>query len=139
VETNREVPAAGPEVTPRPTVVVVDDDRDTRVLLRELLETWGYRVLEAGSGLRLIRILSVDRPDLILLDVMMSWVSGFELCRALKQNPRFTAIPVCFISGRSDPGSVREGISAGAADYFAKPIDVERLRGRVQGLTRPAR
>jgi DNA-binding response OmpR family regulator len=117
------------------TVVVVDDDRETRQLLREVLERSGFRVLEAGSGLRLIGMLSVDRPDLILLDVMMSWVSGFELCRSLKQNPRFRHIPVCFISGRTDAASRREGIEAGAVDYFPKPLDVPRLIERARELT----
>jgi DNA-binding response OmpR family regulator len=119
-----------------PKVIVVDDDRETRALLHEVLEDAGYQVIEAQSGLRLISLLHVDRPDVILLDVMMSWIDGFELCRAIKRNPLYIDIPICFISGRDDPGDVRAGMECGAADYFVKPIDLDRLLGRLAELTR---
>ena len=119
-----------------PKVIVVDDDRETRALLHEVLEDAGYQVIEAQSGLRLISLLHVDRPDVILLDVMMSWIDGFELCRAIKRNPLYIDIPICFISGRDDPGDVRLGMECGAADYFVKPIDLDRLLGRLAELTR---
>jgi DNA-binding response OmpR family regulator len=117
-----------------PKVIVVDDDRETRGLLHEILEQAGYQVSEAPSGLRLISLLHVDRPDVILLDVMMSWIDGFELCRALKRNPLYRDIPICFISGRDDPNDVRHGLECGAADYFVKPIDLDRLLGRLNQL-----
>ncbi|MSP63100.1 MAG: response regulator [Myxococcales bacterium] len=116
-------------------VIIVDDDRDTRALLQFILEQEGYVVSQAPSGLRLISLLHVDRPDLILLDVMMSWINGFELCRAIKSNPAFRGIPICFISARSDPSSLKEGIACGAADYFVKPLDVDNLVKRVSQLT----
>ncbi len=119
-----------------PKVIVVDDDRETRALLHEVLEDAGYQVIEAQSGLRLISLLHVDRPDAILLDVMMSWIDGFELCRAIKRNPLYIDIPICFISGRDDPGDVRLGMECGAADYFVKPIDLDRLLARLAELTR---
>lgn len=118
-------------------IVIVDDDRDTREALKEALSSGGYQVAQAPSGLRLISHLQVDRPDLILLDVMMSWIDGFELCRAIKRNAEFRNIPVVFISGRSDPDDVREGLACGAADYFVKPIDLEALIARVDELTGP--
>jgi CheY-like chemotaxis protein len=67
-------------------IAVVDDDKDVRELLETTLQQEGYEVKLAANGLRLISTLHVDRPDLILLDVMMSWIDGFELCRAIKQN-----------------------------------------------------
>ena len=115
-------------------VVIVDDDRETRELLQAALEEKGYQVVLAQSGLRLISYLHVDRPDVILLDVMMSWIDGFELCRALKRNPRFASIPVVFISGRSDSGAIEAGLSCGAAAYFPKPIDVDELFARLEEL-----
>ena len=118
-------------------VIIVDDDRETREQLQSALEGRGYQVVPAPSGLRLISYLHVDRPDVILLDVMMSWIDGFELCRALKRNARFAAIPVVFISGRSDVAAVREGMSCGAAAYFAKPIDLDDLIIRLDDLTQP--
>ncbi|MDW8283305.1 MAG: response regulator [Myxococcales bacterium] len=115
-------------------IVVVDDDRETRSLLHDVLQEAGYQVIEAQNGLRLISQLHVDRPDVILLDVMMSWIDGFELCRAIKRNPLYRDIPICFISGRDDPGDIRQGMEAGAADYFVKPIDIDRLLQRLAEL-----
>src|SRR5919108_4392236 len=96
------------ESSRKPKVIIVDDDRDTREMLTLALELEGFDVGQAANGLRLISAMHVDRPDVILLDVMMSWIDGFELCRAVKKNDEFRDIPVCFISGRSDPKDVRE-------------------------------
>jgi DNA-binding response OmpR family regulator len=118
-------------------VAVVDDDREVRDWIRDSLVTKGYEVKVAANGLRLVSTLHVDRPDLILLDVMMSWIDGFELCRAIKQNPEFRDIPVVFMSGKTAAVDVERGLAAGAVDYFPKPIDIERLVGRVEELIGP--
>lgn len=118
-------------------VVIVDDDKETREALQAALEDRGYSVQQAPSGLRLVSYLKVDRPDVILLDVVMSWIDGFALCRALKQNPEFRDIPVCFISGRSDPADVQEGLACGAAAYFIKPLDLSELLDTLDKLTEP--
>lgn len=120
--------------TPRRKIIIVDDDRETREMLKMALELEGYDVAEAANGLRLISSLHVDRPDLILLDVMMSWINGFELCRAVKKNEEFKNIPVIFISARKTARDIEAGMAAGAADYFSKPIDMERLLARIAGL-----
>src|SRR5438552_9873370 len=119
----------------RKKIIIVDDDRETREMLKMALELEGYEVTQAANGLRLISTLHVDRPDLILLDVMMSWIDGFELCRAIKRNPEFRDIPVCFISGRADPHDVSEGMACGAAAYFVKPIDTDELLSKCAELT----
>ena len=116
-------------------VAVVDDDRDIRDGLKMALLDEGYDVTVVPNGLRLLSALQVDRPDLIVLDVMMSWIDGFELCRAIKRNPEFREIPVVFISGRSDPQDIREGMSCGAAAYFVKPIDTDELVDKIGDLS----
>ncbi len=121
---------------PQPKVTIVDDDRETREMLTLALEIEGFSVTEAANGLRLISTLHVDRPDVILLDVMMSWIDGFELCRAIKQNEEFRDIPVVFVSARKSVEDVDRGIEAGAADYFTKPLDVEKLAARLYELVR---
>ena len=113
-------------------VAVVDDDREIREALEQALMREGYVVKTAANGLRLVSTLHVDRPDLILLDVMMSWIDGFELCRAIKQNREFKTIPVIFISGRSAPADVERGINCGAVDYFVKPLEMDRLLARIR-------
>src|SRR5512133_2193515 len=103
----------------KPKVIIVDDDRDTREMLTLALELEGFHV---------------DRPDVILLDVMMSWIDGFELCRAIKKNPTFGDIPVIFISARKSAEDERAGIEAGAVDYFPKPLDMDRLIARIREI-----
>jgi DNA-binding response OmpR family regulator len=118
----------------RPKVIIVDDDRDTREMLTLALDLEGFDVGQAANGLRLISAMHVDRPDVILLDVMMSWIDGFELCRAIKKNPSFTEIPVIFISARKTVDDERSGLEAGAIEYFTKPLDMDRLIARMREI-----
>src|ERR1700746_3874825 len=118
----------------RKKIIIVDDDRETREMLQMALELEGYEVSQAANGLRLISTLHVDRPDVILLDVMMSWIDGFELCRAIKKNPTFGDIPVIFISARKSVEDERAGLEAGAVDYFPKPLDMDRLIARIREI-----
>jgi len=118
----------------KPRIIIVDDDRDTRELLALALESEGFEVTSAANGLRLISSLQLHRPHLILLDVNMSWIDGFELCKAVKKNESFQEIPVIFVSGRGEPEDRRRGIEAGAADYFVKPLDLNRLLNRIREL-----
>jgi DNA-binding response OmpR family regulator len=115
-------------------IAVVDDDRDMRAWLAHALDEAGFDVILAANGLRLVSTLQVDRPDLILLDVINSWIDGYELCRALKQNPQFREIPVIFLSGRSAPPDIERGMACGAVDYFAKPLDSRKLVRRIHEL-----
>jgi DNA-binding response OmpR family regulator len=117
-----------------PRVIIVDDDRDTREMLTLALELEGFEVGQAANGLRLISAMHVDRPDVILLDVMMSWIDGFELCRAIKKNPTFADIPVIFISARKSAEDEKTGLAAGAVAYFSKPIDMDGLVSRMRAL-----
>lgn len=115
----------------RPKVLIVDDDRDTREMLTLALDLEGYDVEQAANGLRLVSSLRVDRPDVILLDVMMSWIDGFELCRSIKKNPDLQDIPIIFVSARKGGDDVGRGLDAGALDYFTKPVDLEKLVARI--------
>ena len=119
---------------PKPKVTIVDDDRDTRDLLAFALDAEGFEVNAAANGLRLISSLQLKRPDVILMDVNMSWIDGFELCKAVKKNEQFRDIPVIFVSGRGEPEDRRRGMEAGAADYFVKPLDLNALIKRLRGL-----
>ncbi len=113
-------------------VIIVDDDRDLREMLRMRLEGEGFEALVAANGLRLLSSLRVDRPDLILLDVRMSWIDGLELCQALKKNPEFAPIPIFIISGRASKSDVEKGYQYGCTDYFAKPLDFTYLVQRIR-------
>jgi DNA-binding response OmpR family regulator len=115
-------------------VIIVDDDRETREMLALALGMEGFEVTQAANGLRLISTLHVDRPDVILLDVNMSWIDGFELCKAVRKNEEFHAIPVVFVSARSAASDVKKGLAAGAVDYFTKPVEIPTLVGRIREL-----
>jgi DNA-binding response OmpR family regulator len=121
----------------KPKIIIVDDDRETRELLALALQMEDFDVTQAANGLRLISTLHVDQPDLILLDVNMSWIDGFELCRAVRKNEDFGDIPVIFISARSSSADVKRGIEAGAADYFTKPVELQTLIARIKELIPP--
>jgi DNA-binding response OmpR family regulator len=119
---------------PKLQVTIVDDDRDTRELLSLALESEGFEVTAAANGLRLIASLQLKRPDVILMDVNMSWIDGFELCKAVKKNEQFQDIPIIFVSGRGEAEDKRRGVEAGAADYFVKPLDLNALINRLREL-----
>jgi DNA-binding response OmpR family regulator len=118
-------------------VAVVDDDREIREALRDALEQAGYDVHVVPNGLKLMGVLQVVHPDVILLDVMMSWIDGVDLCYALKANDAYAEIPVIFMSARTSPEDVRRGMDAGAADYITKPFDLQALLDRLE-VIRPA-
>src|SRR5579871_1558057 len=96
--------------------IIVDDDRETREMLALALQMEGFEVTQAANGLRLISTLHVDRPNVILLDVNLSWIDGFELCRAVKKNEEFKRIPVIFISARTSSADVKKGLDAGRSE-----------------------
>ena len=118
-------------------VAVVDDDRDIRDGLKTALSDEGYDVTVVPNGLRLLSALQVDKPDIIVLDVMMSWIDGFELCRAMKRNPDYARIPVLFVSAKSSPQDIQHGLECGAADYVAKPFDLPVLLEKIERIIGP--
>jgi DNA-binding response OmpR family regulator len=116
---------------------VVDDDRDIRDGLRSALCDEGYAVTVVPNGLRLLSVLQVDRPDLIVLDVMMSWIDGFELCSALKRNSEYRDIPVLFISAKTAQTDIEHGLSCGAVDYVTKPFELPELLDKIEHIIGP--
>lgn len=120
----------------RPTVAVVDDDREVRQALSDALSVAGFVVQLAPHALKLVSALEVDRPAVIVLDVVNSWIDGLGLCRALKRNQEYREIPIVIVSGKSEPDSIRAAFQAGAVDYFLKPLDLTRLVARLVELTR---
>ena len=116
-------------------VLIVDDDSDVVSATSMLLSLWGCESASVVDASRAEAAALTFRPDVILLDVAMSWINGFELCRAMKANANYSGIPVVFISGRSAPSDIETGMSCGAADYFVKPIDTQRLLERLRELS----
>ena len=118
--------------TTRKTVLVVDDTPANIQLVSGLLRE-RYKVKVATSGEKALKIATADPPPgLILLDVMMPEMDGFEVCRRLKGDSVTTGIPVIFLTGKDDEGERREGLALGAVDYLSKPVDPAALDACVE-------
>jgi len=114
------------------TVLVVDDEEIMRNALKRVLENHGYQVILAEDGVTLSKVLEISQLDLILLDVNLPWVDGYELCQLIKTHPVLKATPVVFISARKGVEDVQRGISSGAEDYITKPFDIDYLLNIVE-------
>lgn len=125
------VRAPAPGAAEKPILLVVDDVTDNLDILVELLSD-DYQVRVANSGARALKILESGKiPDLVLLDVMMPDMDGFEVCRRIKVNPATTDLPVIFLTAMSDSIDVTRGLELGAVDFVTKPADPPILRARI--------
>ena len=116
----------------RPTILIVDDAPDNISLISSLLKGC-CRTKVATEGESALRLAAADnKPDLILLDVMMPGMDGYEVCRRLKENPKTVDIPVIFLTAKSDVEDERRGLEQGAVDYITKPISPPIVMARVQ-------
>jgi PleD family two-component response regulator len=101
-----------------PQILIVDDSPEITDMLTDILTNNGYRVRPANSGRMALRSVEAEAPDLILLDVTMPDMDGYEVCRHLKSNEKSCSIPVIFISGLDETASKVEGFNAGGTDYI---------------------
>ncbi|WP_373529730.1 two-component system response regulator [Nostoc sp.] len=122
-----------------PKVLVVDDHAASRMTAVALLGREGYEVIEADSGSIVIGLVTQKQPDLILLDVMMPGMDGFEVCQLLKQDEQTRLIPVIFLTALNDRRSRIRGIEVGGDDFLTKPFDRVELAARVKSLVRQKR
>ena len=114
-----------------PLILAVDDEASNLHLLRQILQDH-YRLLFAKDGARALELARQEQPDLILLDVMMPGMTGYEACRALKADTATAAIPVIFVTALSDTDDELVGFEAGAVDYITKPLSAPIVRARVR-------
>jgi len=114
----------------RPRILIVDDTPDHVVALHGLLKS-RYRTQVANAGPRALE-LAADGPDMILLDILLPELDGYEVCRRLKSNPATAAIPVIFLTSRTDPEDEQRGLQVGAVDYISKPFSAAVVLARIQ-------
>lgn len=118
------------------TVLIVDDDLTARETLVAMLEGEQYDLQVAKDGTQALQVLERIRPDLILLDVMMPGMDGYEVCRRIRSTPELAEVPIILLTALDDRASLLRGIEAGADDFLSKPADRRELTARVRTITR---
>jgi putative two-component system response regulator len=120
----------------RSTILIVDDEPSGRDTLESILEPEGYILVMAENGYQAIEKAMTLQPDVILLDVMMPGLNGFEVCRRIRDEKNLAEIPILFLTALDDRQSLLNGLEAGADDFISKPYDRYELRARLLGITR---
>jgi putative two-component system response regulator len=120
-------------------ILIVDDDPDVRETLIRVLRREGYQLLTATNGREALEVVARENPDLILLDVTMPELDGFEVCQQLKNDERTALIPVTMLTGLDDREHRRYGLEAGADDFLTKPFEPSLLRARIRSQLRVKR
>ena len=111
-----------------PTILIVEDDEDNRLLLKMLLESWNYCVIEAEDGIEALKSAEKASPDLILMDVRIPLLDGLEAARQIRQSATICRIPIIFISGCAEPKYRAAARAIGANAYLTKPFDFDQLQ-----------
>jgi CheY-like chemotaxis protein len=117
-----------------PTIMVVDDNTQNLELLQAYLEDMDCETVPARDGLQALEIISREAPDLILLDVMMPKMSGFEVCRRIKNDPKTSDIPVIMVTALNEFGDIERAIDSGTDDFLSKPVNKLELLTRIKTM-----
>ena len=120
-------------------ILVADDEADVRVLIRFIFEQRGNSVIEASSGAEALALARSELPDMVLLDVMMPEMSGYEVCHQLRAEEATKDIPVIFLSAKGQSYEVAEGLAQGADAYIVKPFSAKQLAGQVEEVLQRSR
>ncbi len=118
------------------TILIVDDSEAGRIVLDQLLSLSGYKLEFAENGLEALAKLEENVPDLVLLDVMMPGMNGFEVCQKIRENENLKELPVLMVSMLDDQESRMQGIQSGADDFINKPFNLAELELRIKTITR---
>lgn len=116
------------------TVLVVDDNQQNLELLQAYLDDVDCETIAANDGAEALEIIKQKQPDLVLLDVMMPKMSGFEVCRRIKNNPKTADIPVIMVTALTELGDIERGLDSGTDDFLSKPVNKWELTTRVKTM-----
>ncbi len=116
------------------TLLIIEDDETMRVALKRIFEDEGYKVILAADGTQLSTVLDDTPLDLIILDVGLPWINGFELAKLMKENSDLKDIPLIFVTGRTNEFDMKKGFDVGADDYIKKPFEIDEIKKSVKTL-----
>ena len=120
----------------RAKILIVDDELDTLLPLKRALELEDFNVAEAQDGIEALEKVRAEIPDLVLLDLMLPKLNGFEVCQRLKQDNATNFIPIIMLTAKGETSDKVEGIEIGADDYVTKPFDLDELKARIKAVLR---
>lgn len=115
-------------------ILIIEDDETMRFALKRIFEPEGYVLKMAADGTELSTVLDGDAVDLILMDIGLPWVNGFELAQLLKEHRDLKSIPLIFVSGRSSEEDIKKAFEIGADDFIKKPFDIDKIKKAVSTL-----
>lgn len=121
-------------MAPRKKILIVDDEVEFLKLIKDNLEMRGLEVVTASSGVEAGLELAKAAPNLILMDVKMPGINGLQACEAIKRNPATKDLPIIIVSALADESDIKKAYKAGVADYFVKPVDIEKLVKRINEI-----
>jgi DNA-binding response OmpR family regulator len=115
-------------------ILVAEDERDIRELIGFTLRFAGFEVIQVANGIDAVEQAAEVQPDLIILDVRMPKMTGYDACRKLKEDPATNEIPVVFLSAKGQEGEIKEGLDVGAIEYIVKPFAPDDLTNQVKDV-----
>ena len=125
-------------ITSQKTVMIIEDEPEAAELFGEMMRVNGFRVLKIFSSAPAIPMLIQEKPDVIILDIMMPGISGLEVLRYMRREPELLSIPVIVVSAKSMPGDIKVGLEAGASMYLTKPVGFLELKQAVEQVLHKA-
>lgn len=117
---------------PEKTVLIIEDEADAAELFAEMMRVSGFRVRKTSSSAPALSMMMEEKPDLVLLDIMMPEVSGLDILRQMRRDPALANIPVVVVSAKSMPADIKIGMEAGASTYLTKPVGFLELKEAVE-------
>lgn len=117
---------------PEKTVLIIEDEADAAELFAEMMRVSGFRVLKTSSSAPAISMMTAEKPDIVLLDIMMPGVSGLDVLREMRGDPTLADVPVVIVSAKGMPADIRHGMEAGASVYLTKPVGFLELKEAVE-------
>ena len=117
---------------PSRTVLIIEDEADAAELFAEMMRVSGFHVLKTTNSAPALSMMSANRPDVVILDIMMPETSGLDILRQMRRDPELAGVPVVVVSAKSMPADIKNGMEAGASTYLSKPVGFLELKEAVE-------